>query len=335
VCDIDLNRARAAQSLYGIPAAFDRLEAMLEEVRPDAVHVLLPPELHAHAAETCLSAGAHVYMEKPFCVTVEQCQRIDSLAQRLGLQIGVNHNLIFRPAFMDLLQAIRDCQFGAIEHVQMMFTAPMPGIENNTPRHWMFTSPERIMLELGPHPLSVCIRLVGRALRASTAVSGEVTLSNGAQFFNHWQTSLVCERGTAQCTFSVGGGIPTMAVHVIGEDAQAFVDLRRNTLQIIGKTQYMRMDDTVNGWKNSAALRRETLGNLKKYLLGAVGVNPRYDLQQSSFVENIADFYRALAAGRRPRLDAAEGTAVVEACQMIIHGAISFTEQKEERVAAV
>jgi len=335
VCDINLNRAQAAQKLYGIPAAFDRLEVMLREARPDAVHVLLPPELHAEAAEQCLTNGAHVYLEKPFCVTVEECRRIDNLAQRHGLQAGVNHNLVFRPAFLQLLDAIRECRFGAVEHVQMMFTAPMPRIEYATPNLWMFTAPDRIMLELGPHPLSVCIRLVGRALRAATAVSGEVTLSNGVQFFKTWQTSLVCERGTAQCTFSVDGSYPAMAVHVIGEDAQAFVDLRRNTLQIIDKTHYMRLDDTVNGWKNSSALRRQTLGNFKKYALGAVGVGPKYDLQGSSFVENIAAFYRALAAGKRPRLDAAEGTAVVEACQMIIDSAISFTEQTEERVAAV
>lgn len=338
MCDIDLSRAQALQKQYGIPAAFDRAETMLRETHPDVVHVLLPPELHAGAAEQCLAGGSHLFMEKPFCVSVEECERVTALAKRNGLQIGVNHNVVFMPAFQELIQAIRACRFGAIEHVQVMFTAPMPKIETATPNHWMFTSPERIMLEIGPHPLSMCVRLAGRPLSASTAVSGEVTLSNGVQFFKHWQTSLVCDRGTAQCTFSVGGAYQSMAVHVIGEDAQAFVDLRRNTIQIIEKTQYLRLDDAVNGLKNSFAMARRNLRNLKAYSLGAVGFGPRYDQQSFSFQTSIAAFYRALASGKTPRIDAAEGTAVVEACEMTINSAMSFAEQaeqKEERVAAV
>ena len=251
VCDLNLDRARALQQRYGIPAAFDSLETMLRESRPDVVHILLPPELHATAAEECLSAGCHVFVEKPFCVTVEECRAVEAIAARNGLQIGVNHNVVFMPAFLDLIQAIRDCRFGAIEQVQVMFTAPMPGIETAVPNHWMFSGTDRLMLELGPHPLSICIRLVGRALKASTAVSGELTLSNGVRFFKHWQTSFVCERGNAQCTFSVGGAYASIAVHVIGEDAQAFVDMRRNSIQIIEKTPYLRLDDAVNGWRNS------------------------------------------------------------------------------------
>ena len=335
MCDIDLNKAQALQKTYGIPAAFDRLDTMLRQTRPDVVHVLLPPELHASGAEECLSAGAHLFVEKPFCVTVEECARVSAMAARNGLQIGVNHNVVFMPAFLDLLKAIRACRFGAIEQVQVMFTAPMPNLETAPAKHWMFGAPDRIILEIGPHPLSMCTRLVGRPLRASTAVSGEITLSNGAQFFKHWQTSLVCERGNAQCIFSVGGAYPTISAHVLGEDAQAFVDLRRNSIQIIEKTPYPRIDDMVNGWKNSLTTAGRNLRNLKTYSLGAVGFGPRYDQQSFSFQASVAAFYRALAAGKTPRIDAAEGSSVVEACQMTIESAIAFAEEKEERVAAV
>ena len=323
------------QKKYGIPAVFDSLEAMLREARPDVVHVLLPPELHTAAGEECLAAGCHLFMEKPFCVTVDECRALEAQAQRAGLQIGVNHNVVFMPAFLELIDAIRACRFGAIEQVQVMFTAPMPGIETAVAKHWMFGSPERIMLEIGPHPISIYIRLLGRALKASTAVSGEVTLSNGARFFKHWQTSVVCERGNAQCTFSVGGAYPAITVLVIGEDAQAFVDIRRNTIQIFEKTPYLRMDDMVNGFRNSWAMTRRNLNAIKTYSLGAVGFGPRYEQQSFSFRSSITAFYRAMAAGRTPRIDGAEGTRVVEACHMTIDSGASFAEQREESVVAV
>ncbi len=308
---------------------------MLQAARPDAVHVLLPPDLHASAAEKCLLAGAHVFVEKPFGMTVEECRRVQAVAQHEGLQIGVNHNVVFMPAFLDLIDAIRACRFGGIEQVQVMFTAPMPGIDTGVHSHWMFGATDRLMLELGPHPISVCTRLLGRATKASTAVSGELTLSNGVRFFKHWHISLVCERGGAQCSFSVGGRYQSIAVHVLGEDAQAFVDLRRNTLQIIEKTPYLRLDDMVNGFRNSLALARRNLRNLKSYSLGSVGFAPRYEQQTFSFQASIAAFYRALAAGKAPRIDGREGTAVVEACQMTIDSALAFAERTEERVVAV
>ena len=335
VCDVNLDRAKTVQKRYGIPAAFGDLETMLREARPDVVHVLLPPELHADAAEECLSGGCHLFVEKPFCVTVEECERVMTAAQHEGLQVGVNHNVVFMPAFLELLDAIRACRFGALEQVQVMFTAPMPGIENLAVNHWMFGAPERLMLEIGPHPISIPIRLLGRAIKASTAVSGEVTLNNGVRFFKNWQSSLVCERGAAQCTFSVGGAYSSISALVIGEDAQAFVDLRRNTIQIVEKTPYLRLDDMVNGFKNSFSLAGRNLRALKTYSLGAMGFGPRYEQQSFSFRASIAAFYRALAAGRTPRIDVAEGTRVVEACRMIIDTGLGVAEYTEASVVAV
>ena len=335
VCDINLERARALQQRFGIPAVYDRLETMLREVKPDAVQVLLPAELHAAAAEECLEAGAHVFMEKPFCITVDECRRVEAVAKGNGLQIGVNHNVVWTPAFLDLLAAIRAGRFGALEQVQVMYTVPMPFIDSGVPNLWMFGAPDRLLLEIGPHPLSTCIRLLGRALKASAVVSGEVTLSNGARFFKHWQTSLVCERGNAQCTFSVGSGYLAAAIHVLGEDAQAFVDLRRDSIQVIEKTPYLRMDDMINGFRNSYAMARKSLSHVKAYSLGALGFAPRYEQQNRSFLASNAAFYGALAQGRQPRVNGAEGTAVVEACQMTIDSALAAAEQREEQVVTV
>ena len=239
------------------------------------------------------------------------------------------------PAFLELIDAIRACRFGAIEQVQVMFTAPMPGIETAVHNHWMFGGTDRLMLEIGPHPLSIRIRLLGRATKASTAVSGEITLSNGVRFFKHWQTSLVCERGSAQCTFSVGGAYSSITVLSSARTRKPSSIMRRNTIQIFEKTPYVRLDDMVNGSRNSWALARRNLRAIKMYSLGAVGFGPRYDQQGFSFHSSIAAFYRALAAGRTPRIDGAEGTRVVEACHMTIDSALSFAEQREESVVAV
>jgi len=335
VCDLDLARAQSIGQRFNIPAAFDSAEAMLQETQPDVVHVLLPPELHAIGAEKCLTAGSHIFVEKPFCITVEECRRVLAVAQRNGLQVGVNHNITYMPAFLELIKAAREWRLGAIEHVQVMFANPMPGLERGVHTHWMFGATDHLMLELGPHPMSICTRLLGRPVGASTAVSGELTLSNGVRFFRQWLTSLACERGTAQVTMSVGSGYYGVCVLVIGEDAQAFVDIRRNTFQILEKTPYRRLDDMVNGFRNAFSLARQSVRNLKMYTSGAMTFGPRYEQQGYSFRASIAAFYRSLAAGRTPRIDGAEGTAVIEACEMAIESAFTYMGHTEERSVAV
>ena len=333
VCDLDQAKARAFQEQNGIPAAYESLDTMLAEARPDVVHVLLPPVVHARAAETCLLAGSNVLVEKPFCVSLDECRRVQEVAGRQSLRIGVNHNLTFMPSFLELLEAIRSFRLGAIEYVQVMYTIPMPALEFGPPPAWMFSGTENLLFELGPHPLSLPVRLLGRVTGASTAVSGEMQFKNGVRFFRTWQSSLVHARGASQCTLAVGSGYFSSAVHVVGEDAQAFVDLRRNTFQLIEKTRYARVDDMINGWKNASALTRRSWRNFKAYALGAAGLGPPHLQQIISVNSSVAAFYRALAAGRNPRIDGAEGAAVVEACEMVRDSAFAFLAQKEDQVA--
>ena len=75
VCDKDIARAVRFGAKYGVAECWPSLEAMLadSELGLDAIHVLLPPDLHAGAARAIIDAGLHVLLEKPMAVTAEQC----------------------------------------------------------------------------------------------------------------------------------------------------------------------------------------------------------------------------------------------------------------------
>ncbi len=64
--------------------AFDRLDAMLERVRPDAVFNLTPAPLHAAVSRECLAGGAHVYSEKPLASTLAQADGLIADARQAG-----------------------------------------------------------------------------------------------------------------------------------------------------------------------------------------------------------------------------------------------------------
>jgi predicted dehydrogenase len=335
VCDLDENKARSFQQEHGVGKAFSDLDAMLREVSPQVVHVLLPPGAHAAAAERCLSAGAHVFVEKPFCVSSAECLRVEAAARRAGRSIGVNHNLTYMPAVLKIIDSIRACKLGAVEQVRVMYNLAAPGIAKGPHQHWMFAETGNLILELGPHPISVICRLLGRVTGASTAVSGELRLTNGTRFFRTWQSSLVCERGAAQMVLAIGGGFDSSSVHVIGEDGEVFADLRRNIVRFSEKDKFLRTANLVDAWKSGSGVVRQGIGNFVAYSLGAVKLRPAYQMQNFSVNASVQAFYRALRSGRSPVIGGEQGTAVVEACEMVIDSALAFAGVEEaERVGS-
>lgn len=334
VCDLEETKARTFAQQNGIPLVFEDLDTMLERVSPDVVHVLLPPIAHANATERCVRAGSHVFVEKPICVSLEECRRVERAAHDAGRQVGVDHNLLFMPSFVRMLDIIRACRIGALQHVRVMYNLLVPALAAGPHAHWMFGATGNVMLEIGPHPISVICRLLGKVTAASTAVSGELILSNGVRFFRTWQSSLVCERGDAQCVLSLGDGYPNTTIHVIGQDGEIWVDLARNTVRLSEKTRYLRTGQLVDGWKSGYQLVSQSIGNFWGYAMGAAGLRPPYLMQNFSVNNSIAAFYSALRAGRAPVIGATEGTMVVEACHMVIDSALLFLGQKESEHVA-
>ena len=324
VCDRDQKKAAAFQSQWNVPVAYDDLDQMLEKEALDVVHVLLPPSAHAQTAIQCLRGGCHILVEKPFCLSTQECHEVASVALAQQRQIGVNHNLTYMPKFLKLIDELKQYRLGAVEHVTVVYVLPMPGLAAGQHGHWMFGGTERLILELGPHPVSVIYALLGAVEKAATAVSGEMILTNGQRFFDTWQSSLVCERGSAQLCLSVGKEYANTWIHVVGQDGEAYVDLRRNTIRISEKTKYIRADNLVDAWRNSRRVLADGLRNFSSYAQGAVGLKPPYELQTQSMTASIHAFYNALKSGGKIPVGAVEGTAVVQACEAIIDSAYQF-----------
>jgi len=194
----------------------------------------------------------------------------------------------------------------------------------------MFGSPERIMLELGPHPLSVIYRLMGPTISAATALAGKRTLLNGQTFYSSWLTSLACERGSAQCSLMLGGQYLNTWVHVIGQDGEMTADLRRNTFHVSEKGRYLRMDSLWDAWRNGTGVIKQGLRNFNAQMAGTLGIGPAYEMQTLSMNASVKAFYDALRAGRQLPVDGADGLAVMQSCQAVIDSGYAFAEATEE-----
>jgi predicted dehydrogenase len=93
---------------------YDRLEKMLEDPSIDLIDLCLPPHLHAEATIQALSAGKHVFCEKPMALTAAECDRMVEAARRSGRQLFVGHVLPFFPEYLHARQIVAEGRHGKL-----------------------------------------------------------------------------------------------------------------------------------------------------------------------------------------------------------------------------
>ena len=99
LCDIVPERAEAAKLKYAPTAAvFTDYKKMLDEERPDAVHIATPHHLHCEMACEALARGIHVFLEKPICISEEEIDRLTDAEEKSPATVTVCFQNRFNPA---------------------------------------------------------------------------------------------------------------------------------------------------------------------------------------------------------------------------------------------
>ncbi|MGC1187154.1 MAG: Gfo/Idh/MocA family oxidoreductase [Candidatus Acidiferrales bacterium] len=91
VCDREPLMAKQISERFPIRRYFTDLGELLNEARPDVVHITTPAGSHFDIARTCLEQGCHVYVEKPFTVNAQEAMHLVELAEEKRLKLTVGH----------------------------------------------------------------------------------------------------------------------------------------------------------------------------------------------------------------------------------------------------
>jgi predicted dehydrogenase len=92
VADLNAARLEVAKTDFPLIQTFGDAGEMLAIARPDLVAIITPHNTHAAISLQCLEAGAGVVCEKPMAITLEECDRMISLARKRDLLLSVYHN---------------------------------------------------------------------------------------------------------------------------------------------------------------------------------------------------------------------------------------------------
>ena len=322
VCDLSPERGKLLAETFGIPEVYGSLAEMLDKVHPDVVHVLLPPAEHARLAAQCLNGGAHVLIEKPISISTAECIELGRVAEASGRAVGVNHNMVYQPVVQRLIHEVQSRRFGGITHVNIGWGMPTGPIRASADSRFFLQAPQNMLLEWGVHPLSVLRRLLGNLKRVNSLVTGQRHTAAGLPYYSSWQSSLQCERGTAQFVLAAGNGFSGVWMDVLGEDALAHVNITHDTMVLREYTAYRpAIAGFRDAWADSRRLFATARRNARDYVLSGLGRPMPGAPGQRAMHDSISAFYTALASGAAPPEGLAQGAAVIEYCEGIFSSA--------------
>jgi predicted dehydrogenase len=122
VCDRSAALADAAAQRFGAEARFVEIVPMLEEAKPDVVHVLTPPDTHDPIVRAALAAGAHVICEKPMTASERESEALLDAADAAGLVLQESRNLLFNDPVIALQRLIDEGRLGRVVECDVLLS---------------------------------------------------------------------------------------------------------------------------------------------------------------------------------------------------------------------
>lgn len=162
---------------HGARAA-ESLEAVLSDESVEGVLLATPHSTHADLVDEVAGAGKHVFVDKPFTLTVAEGKRAIAAAEKAGVILQVGHNRRRQPANRRLKEMVDSGELGMIHYAEANLSYPKGlnprGGWRGTPQE----SPAGGMTGLGVHMADNLNYLLGRAARVSAFSKKIIAVGN-------------------------------------------------------------------------------------------------------------------------------------------------------------
>ena len=138
------------------------LDAILHDKSIDAVVFATPHTQHSRQVIPAASAGKHVFIEKPFSLSLGDAMRARDAADKAGIVLAVGFNRRFHPSMGPLRQAVTCGRLGTLVTISAEQTA-LHGI-SMAPDAWRARpdeAPAGAMTAIGVHLVDGMIDLFG------------------------------------------------------------------------------------------------------------------------------------------------------------------------------
>jgi len=100
LCDVSATVLQAVGDQWRVPKHYHDYHDLLTQHDVDAVLIANPDAYHAEVALAAITAGKHVLIEKPMCMTLGEADAISAAQERAGVTVQVGYMRRYAPAFV-------------------------------------------------------------------------------------------------------------------------------------------------------------------------------------------------------------------------------------------
>jgi predicted dehydrogenase len=165
--DLDQERARSQAKTYGVPQ-WGGADDVLDHPDVEIVVNLTVPAAHADVASRAISAGKHVWSEKPISVDRASGRALLEQAEAAGLLIGVAPDTVLGPGVQTARRAIARGDIGEPLSAHTIMQYVGPDIFHPSPE-FLFAKGAGPLFDMGPYYLTTLIHVFG-AVQSVAAV---------------------------------------------------------------------------------------------------------------------------------------------------------------------
>nr|WP_144755701.1 Gfo/Idh/MocA family oxidoreductase [Curtobacterium pusillum] len=179
VADLDVDRARSIGATQGVRGT--SVDELLAADDVDVVLNLTIPAAHAEVATRALTAGKHVYGEKPLALSTEQAAPVLELANRAGLRVGSAPDTVLGTGIQTARAALDDGLIGTPVGASVAWSAAGHELWHPAPAFY-YQPGGGPLLDMGPYYLTSLVTFFGPVVRVSgsgTRSTRERTIATG------------------------------------------------------------------------------------------------------------------------------------------------------------
>jgi predicted dehydrogenase len=300
-CDTDELMARQLADRFHISHIFTDAAEMLRAGVVDAVHITTPAQSHFPLGRLCLEAGCHVYLEKPFTVTVAEADELLHLAHASSRRITVGHNLQFSPEALRMRKLVHDGFLGGppvhVECIQCYShddpTYGRPVLAD--PNHWVRRLPGSLLHNLVSHGVSKIAEFLdgdSPALLSISFSSPYLVQRNHTDIVDEVRAVLRDDRGTtAFFLFTTQLGAASNELRLFGRSGNLVLDnTDRTVLRVTPSRHKSYLRYFLAPLAHAREQARNTLVNVRQFA--------RKEFQMDFGMRKLMElFYRAIREG--------------------------------------
>jgi predicted dehydrogenase len=276
-CDREILMARQLAERYGAKNYYNDLSLMLSEAKPDVVHITTPPQSHYEIARTCLEAGCHVIVEKPFTINTYEAEKLIALAISRKLKITSGTDEQFSPVALEMRKLVNDGWLGGKPvHMDVYYCYDL-GDERyarvfiKDKSHWLWNLPGQLIQNIIPHAIiKVAEFLEGTQISviARGFTSDFVKKIGETHLRDELRAILIDEKQTtAYLTFSTQVRPPVRQFMILGPKNGLLVDQDHQALiKIPGQTYKSYLEKTWPLYQLSRQYRKNLVKNIELFL---------------------------------------------------------------------